>query len=224
MTRHVVDLDIPSQSIAVMGEPAALRAVHVAATDGDVNRTAIPRIVPRLDPVVATAPSGRTVALHVIIAADGSGLHGTVYLQAGFFDVQGTPEGLDPTGCAGWEVGGRQVAFQIAFALPGSAFDRIAPFSFDLSLDDPDHFSRYGNLQLAKGELAQLLEEAQAVYDTFLETTPDLHRQAEDALARLRIGTLRRQADLVAARAEELRREADDLEADLPVPRRAPQP
>ena len=221
MNHHVVDLDVPPQSIVLMGQPAALRAVRSAKQD-DGSHLAAPRIEPRLDPVVATAPSGRTVALQVIMAADGTGLHGTVYLQTGFFDVKSTPGGLDPTGCRAWEIGGRPVAFQIAFALPGSAFENVAPFSYDLSLDDPAHFLRHGHHHPDEEDLAQLLEEAQGVFDTFLATTPDLVRDAQEALARLRVGILRRQADLVAARAEELRRDADDLEAGLPAPAASP--
>ncbi|WP_238231169.1 hypothetical protein [Methylobacterium hispanicum] len=191
--------------------------MHDVGPDGAGGDLALSRIVPRLDPVVATAASGRTVSLEVIMADDGSGLHGTVYLRTGFFAAESTPEGLDRSGCPAWNIGGRQVAFQIAFALPGSAFDRIAPFSFDLSLDDPWHFRRHGHLRLADGDVAPLLEEVYGVFDAFLQTTPSLQRDAVEASWQLRIGMLRRRADLVAALADGIRREADELEASLCV-------
>lgn len=215
MTRHVVDPDVPAQTIDLMGRTAALRAVHEADPDGAGGDRALPRIVPHLDPVVATTASGRTLSLQVVMAADGSGLHGTVYLRTGFFDAESMPEGLDRSGCPSWDYGGHRVAFQIAFALPGSAFDGIAPFSFDLSLDDPRHFRRHGHLRLADEDVASLLEEARGVFDAFLRSTPNLQRDAVEASGLLRIGILRRQADLVAAHADGIRREADELEATL---------
>lgn len=210
-----------------MGQVVAMRAVHPTDREDadEVDLGVAPRSA-RIDPLVVTAPSGRTVAVEPILAQDGPGLHGTIYLRTGFFDVQTTPAGLDPAGCEAWEIGGRPLAFQIAFAVPGSIFASIAPFSYDVALDDAEDFPRRGLVALEDEHLQPLIAEAQAVFENFLEATPDLARDVEQAVGRLRVGILRRHADLLVekagARAEQLREEADGLEAALveaPAPR-----
>ena len=222
MNAYRVDPDIVPQEVLLMGRPTALRAVHRtdAADRGGTDLGVAPRSA-RLDPIAVVAPSGRTMALEPIIDVDAVRLHGTVYLRTGFFDEQTTPEGLDPAGCDAWEIDGRPLAFQIAFALPGSIFAEVAPFSCDLAPDDPEAFRRRGCAVPEDRLLQPLMSEAQAVFDRFMETTPDLARDVEQALSRLRVDILRRHADLLVenagARADELRGRAEALEATLQV-------
>jgi hypothetical protein len=219
MHPYRIDFGIPAEEVVMMGRDVPLRAVF-AVGEAEASTFGVADRSPRFDALTVQAPSGRTMALEVIVAADGSGLHGTVYLRTGFFDVQSTPGGLDPADCPAWEIDGRAVAFQIAFGLPGSAFERSVPFGCDVALDDPEHFLRHGGLDLGSEHLDPILVEARAVFDRFLAETPDLASEAELALERIRVDILRRQADLVveqaSVRAEQLRREADDLEAGIP--------
>lgn len=226
MYAYRVDPEIEPQEVVLMGRPTALRAVHrtdIEDADG-VDLGVAPRSA-RLDPILVEAPSGRTMALEPIIHVDAASLHGTVYLRTGFFDEQTTPAGLDPAGSGAWELGGRPLAFQIAFALPGSIFADVAPFSCDVAPDDGEAFRRRGSVVLADEVLQPLMSEAQAVFDGFMEATPDLARDVELALARLRVGILRRHADLLVenagARADQLRGQAEALEASL---QEAPRP
>lgn len=218
MYAYRVDPDVAPQEVLLMGEPVALRAVHrTDREDVDGMDVGVAPRSARLDPIVVTAPSGRTMALEPIIDLDGAHLHGTVYLRTGLFDGQTTPAGLDPAGCAGWDMDGRRMAFQIAFALPGSVFADVAPFSCDVAPDDGEAFRRRGCILLEDGLLQSLTAEAQAVFDGFMEATPDLARDVEQALSRLRVDILRRHADLLiekaGARADQLRQEAEALEA-----------
>ncbi|MGU3656075.1 hypothetical protein [Methylobacterium fujisawaense] len=219
MHTYRIDFGIPAEEMVMMGRDVPLRAAY-AVEEAETSAYGIAFRSPRFDALTVEAPSGRTMALEVIVAADGSGLHGTVYLRTGFFDVQSTPDGLEPAECAAWEVAGRSVAFQIAFVLPGSAFDPSVPFGCDVALDDPEHFLRHGGLDLDAEHLDPILDEARAVFDRFLAQTPDLASEADRVLGSIRVDILRRQAELVVeqalVRAEQLRREADDLEAGFP--------
>lgn len=221
MHPYRIDFGIPAEEMVMMGRDVALRAAY-SFGEAETSAYGVADRSPRFDALTVEAPSGRTMALEVIVAADGSGLHGTVYLRTGFFDLQSTPDGLEPPECAAWEVDGRSVAFQIAFALPGSAFDPSVPFGCDVALDDPEHFLRHGGLDLGSEHLDPILHEARAVFDRFLAQTPDLASEADRALGSIRVDILRRQAELVveqaSVRAEQLRREADDLEAGIPQP------
>jgi hypothetical protein len=227
MYAYRVDPDVVPQEVSLMGRPTALRAVHrtdLEASDA-VDLGVAPRSA-RLDPIPVVAPSGRTMALEPIIDVEAAGLHGTVYLRTGFFDEQTTPAGLDPTGCDAWELDGNPMAFQIAFALPGSIFAEVAPFSCDVAPDDAEAFRRRGCAVPDDGIMQPLMSEAQAVFDRFMEATPDLVRDVEQALSRLRVDILRRHADLLVeaagVRADQLRERAEMLEAGLqagPSPR-----
>jgi hypothetical protein len=221
MHPYRIDFGIPAEEMVMMGRDVALRAAY-SVEEAETSAYGVAVRSPRFDALTVEAPSGRTMSLEVIVAADGSELHGTVYLRTGFFDVQSTPGGRESTECAAWEVDGRAVAFQIAFALPGSAFDPSVPFGFDIALDDPEHFQRHGGLDLGAEHLDPILDEARTVFDRFLAQTPDLASEADRALGSIRVDILRRQADLVveqaSVRAEQLRREADDLEAGILQP------
>lgn len=220
MYAYRVDPDIVPQEVLLMGRGTALRAVHrTDLEDADGMDLGVAPRSARLDPIVVEAPSGRTMALEPIIDVDAASLHGTVYLRTGFFDEQTTPAGLDPAGCGAWELDGRPLAFQIAFALPGSIFAEVAPFSCDVAPDDGEVFRRRGCAVLDDRLLQPLMSEAQAVFDRFMEATPDLARDVEQALARLRVDILRRHADLLVenagVRADRLREQAETLEASL---------
>lgn len=220
MYAYRLDPEIVPQEVVLMGRPTALRAVHrtdLEDSDG-IDLGVAPRTA-RLDPILVAAPSGRTMALEPIIDVDNARLHGTIYLRTGLFDEQTTPRGLDATGCEGWEMGGRSLTFQIAFALPGSIFAEVAPFSCDVAPDDAEAYRRRGCIVLDDRLLQPLMSEAQAVFDGFMEATPNLVSDVEQALSRLRVDILRRHADLLvenaAVRAQQLREEAETLEISL---------
>jgi hypothetical protein len=222
MHPYRIDFGIPAEDAVLMGTDVPLRAVYDVEESAEASAFGVAVRSPRFDALSVAAPSGRTVALEVIVTADGSGLHGMVYLRTGFFDEQSTPIGREPAGCEAWEVGGRPVAFQIAFALPGSAFDRTVPFCCDVALDDPEHFARHGSLDLGPEDLDPILQEARAVFDRFLAETPDLVPEVGRALGVVRVDILRRHADLIveqaSIKAAQLREEADALEAASPQP------
>lgn len=218
MHPYRIDFGIPAEEVIMMGRDVPLRAAY-GVEEAEASAYGVAIRSPRFDALTVEAPSGRTMALEVIVAPDGSGLHGTVYLRTGFFDVQSTPGGREPAECAAWEVDGRAVAFQIAFALPGSAFDPSVPFGCDVALDDPEHFMGHGGLDLGAEHLDPILDEARAVFDRFLAQTPNLSSDADRALGSIRVDILRRQAELIveqaSVKAEQLLREADDLEAGI---------
>jgi len=220
MQPYRIDFGVPAEEVVMMGRDVPLRAAYAVGEHAEGAAFGVAVRSPRFDAFAVEAPSGRTMALEVIVATDGSALHGTVYLRTGFFDAQSTPDGLEPTECAAWEVDGQPVAFQIAFALPGSTFDRSIPFGCDVALDDAEHFRRHGPLDLGPEALDPIMAEARAVFDRFLAETPDLASDADRAVGRIRIDILRRRAELVveqaSVHAEQLRREADDLEVCIP--------